>query len=95
MQTDAASALVADACYALSTGRPDAPLRMLESKAVGGEVALEVTTEAMRIGGGAAFRKDIGIERHFRDARAASVMAPTSDALHDMIARALCGMPLL
>jgi alkylation response protein AidB-like acyl-CoA dehydrogenase len=68
---------------------------MLEVKAFAGETALEVTSDAMRLGGGAAFRRDIGTERHFRDARAASVMAPTSDALHDMIGRALCGMPLL
>ncbi len=93
--TDAAAALVADACQALDTGRPDAPLRMLQSKAIAAETVLEVTNEAMRIGGGAAFRRDIGVERHFRDGRATSVMAPTSDALHDMIGRALCGLPLL
>jgi isovaleryl-CoA dehydrogenase len=93
--TDAAGALVADACAALDTGRPDAALRMLQSKAIAAETVLEVTSEAMRIGGGAAFRRDIGVERHFRDGRATSVMAPTSDALHDMIGRALCGLPLL
>jgi isovaleryl-CoA dehydrogenase len=93
--TDAASALVADACTALDTDRPDAALRMLQSKAIAAETLLEVTDEAMRIGGGAAFRRDIGVERHFRDGRASSVMAPTSDALHDMVGRALCGLPLL
>ncbi len=92
---DSAGALVADTCAALTEGRADAPLRMLEVKAAAAEMALEVTGEAMRIGGGAAFRRDIGIERHFRDARAAGVMAPTTDALYDMIARALTGMPLL
>ncbi|NJM08632.1 hypothetical protein HC891_24245, partial [Candidatus Gracilibacteria bacterium] len=29
-----------------------------------------------------------------RDARAATVMAPTSDALYDFIGKAVCGMPL-
>jgi alkylation response protein AidB-like acyl-CoA dehydrogenase len=48
----------------------------------------------MRVGGGAAFRKETGLERHFRDARAATVMAPTSDAIHDFIGRAVCGLPL-
>lgn len=97
MQTtvDAASTLVADACAALSGGRADGALRMLQAKALAGETALDVTNEAMRIGGGAAFRRDIGVERHFRDARAASVMAPTSDVLFDMIGRALTGQPLL
>jgi alkylation response protein AidB-like acyl-CoA dehydrogenase len=91
---DAASTLVNDAIAALSSGRPDAPLRMLQSKVVAGETALNVMDLAMRVGGGAAFRKDIGIERHFRDARASAVMAPTIDALQEFIGRALCGMPL-
>jgi isovaleryl-CoA dehydrogenase len=49
---------------------------------------------AMRVGGGAAFRKDIGLERPFRAARASVAMAPTLDALHDFIGRAVCGLPL-
>ena len=93
-RADAASTLVDDAIVALSTGRADAPLRMLQSKAVAGEAALDVLDVAMRVGGGAAFRKDIGIERHFRDARASVVMAPTVDALQDFIGRAVCGLPL-
>ena len=91
---DQASTLVDDAIVALSTGRADAPLRMLQAKVVAGDASLAVLDQAMRVGGGAAFRKDIGIERHFRDARAATVMAPTADALRDFIGRALCGLPL-
>lgn len=93
-QADAAATLVDDAVTALATGRPDAPLRMLQSKAVAGDTALAVLDQAMRVGGGAAFRKDVGIERHFRDARASAVMAPTVDALQDFIGRAVCGLPL-
>jgi len=55
---------------------------------------VRVTDEAMRVCGGAAFRKELGIERCFRDARAARVMAPTTDALLDFVGRALCGLPL-
>ena len=93
-EADAASTLVDDAIGALGAGRPDAPLRMLQSKAVASEAALSVLATAMRLGGGAAFRKDVGIERHFRDAQAAAVMAPTTDALQEFIGRALCGLPL-
>ena len=93
-QADAAGALVDDAIAALAGGRVDAPLRMLQSKLVAGEAALAVLDRAMGVGGGAAFRKDIGIERHFRDARASTVMAPTADALREFIGRALCGLPL-
>jgi alkylation response protein AidB-like acyl-CoA dehydrogenase len=94
LQADAASTLVADAVVALTSGRPDAPLRMLQSKALAGDTAIAVTDAAMRIGGGAAFRKEVGLERHLRDARAATVMAPTSDALREFMGRALCGMAL-
>jgi alkylation response protein AidB-like acyl-CoA dehydrogenase len=93
-RADAASTLVGDAVAALAEGRADAPLRMLQSKVVAGEAALDVLDLAMQIGGGAAFRKDVGIERHFRDARASVVMAPTADALQDFIGRAVCGLPL-
>jgi isovaleryl-CoA dehydrogenase len=92
--TAAASTLVDGAKTALSTGRRDGALRMLQSKAVAGDTALLVADFAMQVGGGAAFRKGLGLERHFRDARAAAVMAPTSDALRDFIGRAICGMPL-
>jgi alkylation response protein AidB-like acyl-CoA dehydrogenase len=69
-------------------------LRVLEVKAAAGDAALEVTDVAMRVTGGAAFRKDVGVERHFRDARAAAVMAPTSDVLYDFIGKAVVGLPL-
>ena len=67
---------------------------MLEVKAAASETAIDVTDLAMRVCGGAAFRKEVGVERHFRDARAASVMAPTTDTLYDFIGRLACGLPL-
>ena len=92
--TDQTRTFIADTAAAMETGREDAMLRVLESKAIAAENALLVTDLAMRVGGGAAFRKDVGIERNFRDARAASVMAPTTDALSDFVGRIMCGMPL-
>ncbi len=94
IKTDMARALLMDAVAALEAGREDAMLRVLEVKAAAGEAATEVTDLAMRVCGGAAFRKEVGVERHFRDARAATVMAPTTDALYDFIGKAVCGMPL-
>ena len=69
-------------------------LRVLEVKAAAGEAATEVTDLAMRVCGGQAFRKEVGVERCFRDARANTVMAPTTDQLYDFIGRALCGIEL-
>lgn len=94
IKTDMTHALLLDALDAIETNRSDAMLRVLEVKAAAGEASTEVTDLAMRVCGGAAFRKEAGIERHFRDARAATVMAPTTDVLYDFIGKAVCDMPL-
>jgi alkylation response protein AidB-like acyl-CoA dehydrogenase len=93
--TDSARALLADTLGALESDRPDAMLRVLEIKAATAEASVEVTDLGMKVCGGAAFRKELGIERRFRDGRAARVMAPTTDALLDFIGRATGGLPLL
>lgn len=94
IQADMVRTLRDDTLNALAAGRPDAMLRVMQVKAAAAEAALEVSDTAMRVCGGAAFRKDLGVERYFRDARAASVMAPTSDVLFDFIGKAVCGMPV-
>jgi alkylation response protein AidB-like acyl-CoA dehydrogenase len=94
IRTDQARALLADTVTAIETGRPDAMLRVLEVRASSAENANEVTELAMRVCGGAAFRKEAGVDRAFRDARAAGVMAPTTDVLYDFIGKAITGLPL-
>ncbi len=94
VKTDLTKALLADTLLAIESGRADAVLRVLECKAAGGEAATEVTDLAMRVSGGAAFRKELGVERAFRDARASLVMAPTTDVLYELIGKAVCNMPL-
>ena len=86
--------LLYDGVSALENSREDAMLRVLQIKAAAGETATEVTDLAMRICGGSAFRKEVGVERNFRDARASTVMAPTADVLYDFIGKALTGLPL-
>ncbi|MDQ4133255.1 MAG: acyl-CoA/acyl-ACP dehydrogenase [Actinomycetota bacterium] len=92
--TDQARALLLDTLDALERGRDDAVLRVLEVKAAASEASTQVTELAMRVCGGSAFRKGSGVERHFRDARASTVMAPTSDSLYEFIGRVACGLPL-
>jgi alkylation response protein AidB-like acyl-CoA dehydrogenase len=94
VKTDMAQTLMDDTITALETGRGDATLRVLGCKAGAGEAALEVAATAMRVCGGAAYRKDLAVERFFRDAHAASVMGPTTDVLYDFIGKAVCGMKL-
>ena len=94
VKTDMARALLDDTIAAMGANRADTMLRVLECKAAAGETATEVLDLAMRVCGGAALRKDVAVERYFRDTRAAGVMAPTTDVLYDFIGKAVCGLPL-
>jgi alkylation response protein AidB-like acyl-CoA dehydrogenase len=67
---------------------------VLATKLQAGEMALAVTDLGMRTCGGAAFSKHLPLERHFRDARAGAVMAPTSDVLRDFLGKAVLGLSL-
>ena len=94
IDTDGLSARIDDLIEHLESPREATMLRVLESKAAAGDVAIGVTSTAMRICGGAAFSKHMSIERLFRDAHAGAVMAPTGDVLREFIGKALLGMPL-
>jgi alkylation response protein AidB-like acyl-CoA dehydrogenase len=94
VKTDMVRTLMEDTITAIETGRGDATLRVLSCKAAAADAATEVVETAMRVCGGAAFRKDLAIERFFRDAHAAGVMGPTTDVLYDFIGKAMCGMKL-
>ncbi len=96
MQIDTAglSARIDDLVEHLERPRDMTMLRVLETKAAAGDVAIGVTSTAMRVCGGTAFSKHMIIERLFRDAHAGAVMAPTGDVLREFIARVVLGMPL-
>jgi alkylation response protein AidB-like acyl-CoA dehydrogenase len=94
IDTDGLSARIDDLIEHLETPRETTMLRVLETKAAAGEAAISVTSAAMRVCGGAAFSKHLGIERLFRDAHAGAVMAPTGDVLREFIGKSLLGIPL-
>jgi alkylation response protein AidB-like acyl-CoA dehydrogenase len=73
---------------------PEAMLDVLGIKARAAEAALAVTSRAMTLGGGAAYGRRGGLERIFRDAQAASVMAPSTDVLKEFLGKACLGVPL-
>jgi alkylation response protein AidB-like acyl-CoA dehydrogenase len=93
-EIDKARAYLAATLDKVEAGAADAMLHVLAVKASSGETAVSVTDTAMRACGGAAFSKHLSVERNFRDARAAVVMAPTTDHLREFCGRVLCGMPL-
>jgi len=94
IDTDGLAARIDDLIDHLEKPRETTMLRVLESKAAAGDVAISVSSAAMRVCGGAAFSKHLGIERLFRDAHAGAVMAPTGDVLREFIGKLLLGMPL-
>ena len=94
IETDGLSALIDDLVHHLENPNDTTMLRVLETKAAAGDVAISVTSTAMRVCGGAAFSKHLSVERLFRDAHAGAVMAPTVDVLHEFIGKSLLGIPL-
>jgi len=94
IETDGLAARMTDVVLHLEHPSDMTMLRVLESKAAAGEAAIQVTSHAMRACGGAAFSKQTGIDRFFRDAHAGAVMAPTVEVLHEFIGKALLGIPL-
>ena len=94
IETSGLSARIDDVVDHLERPREATMLRVLESKAAAGDVAINVTSTAMRVCGGAAFSKHLGVERLFRDAHAGAVMAPTGDVLREFIGKAVLGIPL-
>ena len=93
-RTEQSRALLGHAFDHLESNSPAAPLYVLQSRLAALEAALAVTDLAMKACGGAAFSRQLGVERIFRDARAGWVMAPTVDHLLEFSGRALTGLPL-
>ncbi|GGL62084.1 acyl-CoA dehydrogenase [Streptomyces fumigatiscleroticus] len=94
LRADTVRAFLDGTLAALDAGGGTATLRVLQVKALAGETAAEVADGAMRLCGGSAFRRGMGVERRFRDALATRVMAPTTEALHDFCGRTGLGLPL-
>lgn len=87
--------LIHEAAHRGDMGHPDALPFLLACKAEAGDTAVAVTNEAMTMCGGHAYSENSKLAQMLRDARAAHVMAPTTDLLKVWTGRALLGLPLL
>lgn len=76
-------------------GDIEALLPLLASKVAVAESAIEVTNEAMTLCGGIAYRENGKLARLLRDARAAHVMAPTTELVKQWVGRLLLDLPML
>jgi alkylation response protein AidB-like acyl-CoA dehydrogenase len=94
LELRSARAYLSETIRRIVAGDPETMLDVLGVKARAAEAALAVASRAMTLGGGAAFGRRGGLERMFRDAQAASVMAPTTDLLKEFLGKACLGVPL-
>lgn len=94
IELNSARAYLAETIRKALAGHPAAMVDVLSVKVRAAEACLNVVSRAMTLGGGWAFGQRGGLERMFRDAQAAAVMAPASDVLKDFIGKACLGVPL-
>jgi alkylation response protein AidB-like acyl-CoA dehydrogenase len=94
-RTEQARALLAFTAKEMEAPNEGTTLYVLQTRLAALEAAIEVTDQAMKTCGGAAFSRHLPLERLFRDARAGWVMAPTVDHLAEFTGRVLAGLPLL
>ena len=76
-------------------GRDDALPALFAAKVEAADCAVTVVNEAMTLTGGVSYEAGNKLGRLLRDARAAHVMAPTTDILRTWIARSLLDQPIL
>ena len=86
--------LVQSAAALGDAGDESALVAIMEAKVASTEAAVAVTQKALEATGGQGYTPSLPIERHLRDARAGSVMAPTNAVLRNWIGKALAGLPV-
>ncbi len=94
LELNSARAYLNETIQKAVAGDPGAMLDILSVKVKAADACGAVVSRAMTLGGGWAFGRRGGLERFFRDAQAAAVMAPSNDVLKEFIGKACLGLPL-
>jgi alkylation response protein AidB-like acyl-CoA dehydrogenase len=90
MKIEAARLLVYEAAYKLDT-QQDAALYASMAKCFATDMAMEVTTNAVQVLGGAGYVRDYPVERYMRDVKVSQIFEGTNQIQRIVIARALLG----
>ena len=90
----AARALLQEAARLADGGDEGALVPLMEAKVLCTDVAARVTQGGLEVCGGQGYTPALPIERHLRDARAGTVMAPTNGVLRTWSAKAIAGLPV-
>jgi alkylation response protein AidB-like acyl-CoA dehydrogenase len=89
MKIEAARHLVYVAAAAGEQGRPDVTKVSAAAKAFASDVAMQVTTDAVQLFGGAGYTQDFPVERMMRDAKITQIYEGTNQVQRMVIARSL------
>jgi alkylation response protein AidB-like acyl-CoA dehydrogenase len=89
MRIEAARHLVYVAAAAGEQGRPDVTRVSAAAKAFASDVAMQVTTDAVQLFGGAGYTQDFPVERMMRDAKITQIYEGTNQIQRMVIARSL------
>ena len=90
MKIEAARLLVYEAAYKLDNGQSPGMYAAM-AKCFATDVAMEVTTNAVQVLGGAGYVRDYPVERYMRDVMVAQILEGTNQIQRVVIARALLG----
>jgi len=88
MKIEAARLLVYEAAYKLDQGQ-NASMAASMAKCFATDAAMEVTTNAVQVLGGAGYVRDYPVERYMRDVKVAQIFEGTNQIQRIIIARAL------
>ena len=89
MRIQAARHLVYVAAAAGEQGRPDVTRVSAAAKAFASDTAMQVTTDAVQLFGGAGYTQDFPVERMMRDAKITQIYEGTNQVQRMVIARSL------
>ncbi len=81
-----------DAVHAACWRDEDPEPRLLAVTSTAAEAAVQVAELGMKVCGQFAFRKDVGIERRFRDTHTAGYGQLATDTVLDLLGRTACGL---
>jgi len=89
MKVEAARLMVYSAAARVERGEPGAGFFTAAAKCFASDIAMEVTTNAVQLFGGAGYTKDFPVERFMRDAKITQIYEGTNQIQRVVMARAL------
>jgi len=91
MQLEAARLMVYRACEMIDEGNPELTTQGAMAKCFAADVAMQITTDAVQLFGGAGYTKDFPVERFMRDAKITQIYEGTNQIQRVVIAKRLLG----